>query len=244
MEQSLEYLLQVRPGVTALVGAGGKTTAMLTLAQELAGKEKRVIVTTTTHMFPPDETRYGPVFAPENTADLRAALEDHRLAVSAGPVDERGKLTGVTDEQIDGFLALADYVLVEADGSRRLPCKTPGDREPALPAATDLVVGVLGLKSLGKPLEEVCFRAQLAARRLGITPDQPVTPEDLARLAAAPWGLAKATEGRRFVILLNQSDQCDETVLHRVVNAIRGQSAVRVVSAALQKKKWKEESIC
>lgn len=244
MDRTLTELLGVRPGVTALVGAGGKTTALLTLAEELTQAGGRVIVTTTTHMFPPDENRYGPVLAPENEQALGAALETRRLAVTAGPMDERGKLTGVTDGQIEAFRALADYVLVEADGSRRLPCKTPGAHEPALPAATDLVVAVLGLSSLGRPLEEVCFRAPLAARRLGTSPDQPVTPDHLARLAAAPWGLAKATEGRRFVILLNQSDRCDPAAPGRVAQAIRDLSGARVVSAALQNKKWKEESTC
>lgn len=241
MSRTLTQLLDVRPGVTALVGAGGKTTAMLTLAEELSKAGRRVIVTTTTHIFPPDTGQYGPVFSPEDTAGIAAALERTGLAVAAGPLDERGKLTGVSDAQVEGLLELAEYVLVEADGSRRLPCKTPGDREPALPVKTELVVGVLGLKSLNYPLEAVCFRAGLAARRLGVEPENPVTPELLARLAAEPWGLAKATEGRRFVILLNQSDVCDPAQLCRVVQAVKETSGAPVVSAALQKREWKEE---
>ncbi len=241
MSRTLTQLLDVRPGVTALVGAGGKTTAMLTLAEELSKAGRRVIVTTTTHIFPPDTGQYGPVFSPEDTAGIAAALERTGLAVAAGPLDERGKLTGVSDAQVEGLLELAEYVLVEADGSRRLPCKTPGDREPALPVKTELVVGVLGLKSLNYPLEAVCFRAGLAARRLGVEPENPVTPELLARLAAEPWGLAKATEGRRFVILLNQSDVCDPAQLCQVVQAVKETSGAPVVSAALQKREWKEE---
>ena len=220
MSRTLTQLLDVRPGVTALVGAGGKTTAMLTLAEELSKAGRRVIVTTTTHIFPPDTGQYGPVFSPEDTAGIAAALERTGLAVAAGPLDERGKLTGVSDAQVEGLLELAEYVLVEADGSRRLPCKTPGDREPALPVKTELVVGVLGLKSLNYPLEAVCFRAGLAAE---------------------PWGLAKATEGRRFVILLNQSDVCDPAQLCQVVQAVKETSGAPVVSAALQKREWKEE---
>ena len=241
MSRTLTQLLDVRPGVTALVGAGGKTTAMLTLAEELSKAGRRVIVTTTTHIFPPDTGQYGPVFSPEDTAGIAAALERTGLAVAAGPLDERGKLTGVSDAQVEGLLVLAEYVLVMADGSRRLPCKTPGDREPALPVKTELVVGVLGLKSLNYPLEAVCFRAGLAARRLGVEPENPVTPELLARLAAEPWGLAKASEGRRFVILLNQSDVCDPAQLCQVVQAVKETSGAPVVSAALQKREWKEE---
>lgn len=45
-------LLGVRPGVTALIGGGGKTTAMYALARELT-KRGTVICTTTTHIAPP-----------------------------------------------------------------------------------------------------------------------------------------------------------------------------------------------
>src|SRR5699024_9593342 len=95
MSRTLTQLLDVRPGVTALVGAGGKATAMLTLAEELSKAGRRVIVTTTTHIFPPDAGRYGPVFSPEDTAGIATALERTGLAVAAGPLDERGKRTGV-----------------------------------------------------------------------------------------------------------------------------------------------------
>ena len=49
----LAKALDVRKGVTAIIGAGGKTTLLLALARELA-QAARVIVTTTTHIYPPD----------------------------------------------------------------------------------------------------------------------------------------------------------------------------------------------
>ena len=56
--------------------------------------------------------------------------------------------------------------------------------------------------------------------------------------------MAKGSEGRQFVILLNQSDICEQADLRRAVQAVKKESSARVVSAALQKKEWKEESIC
>ena len=50
----LAKALDVRKGVTAIIGAGGKTTLLLALARELA-QAARVIVTTTTHIYPPDD---------------------------------------------------------------------------------------------------------------------------------------------------------------------------------------------
>ena len=45
----LSEALDVRPGVTAIIGGGGKTTLMECLAAELAA-QARVIVCTTTHI--------------------------------------------------------------------------------------------------------------------------------------------------------------------------------------------------
>ena len=47
----LSQALRVRPGVTAIIGGGGKTTLMEHLAAELS-REARVIVCTTTHILP------------------------------------------------------------------------------------------------------------------------------------------------------------------------------------------------
>ena len=46
----ISELLDVRPGVIAIVGGGGKTTLMYCLADELKRRGK-VIVTTTTHIL-------------------------------------------------------------------------------------------------------------------------------------------------------------------------------------------------
>lgn len=42
--------------VIAFVGAGGKTTLIQKMARELQENGKKVIVTTTTHMYRPDDT--------------------------------------------------------------------------------------------------------------------------------------------------------------------------------------------
>ena len=49
----LASLLQVGRGVTAIIGGGGKTTLMETLAGELS-KKGRVIITTSTHIRRPE----------------------------------------------------------------------------------------------------------------------------------------------------------------------------------------------
>ena len=55
-------------------------------------------------------------------------------------------------------MKLSDLVLIEADGSKCLPCKVPADHEPVLLPESDIVVAVLGLSALGRSLKECCFR--------------------------------------------------------------------------------------
>ena len=57
----------------AIIGAGGKTTAMMTLARAL--ESQRVLVTTTTHIYPvlPPESRE--LLVNPTSEELRRALE-------------------------------------------------------------------------------------------------------------------------------------------------------------------------
>lgn len=60
-------LLDIRPGVTALIGGGGKTTLMYHLARELR-ERGTVAVTTTTKIWPPTGIRVlGPGYRPGNS---------------------------------------------------------------------------------------------------------------------------------------------------------------------------------
>ena len=50
---NISALLEVEKGVTALIGGGGKTTLMYTLAEELR-RRGTVLVTTSTHIQRPE----------------------------------------------------------------------------------------------------------------------------------------------------------------------------------------------
>ena len=69
---NLSEALQIRPGVTAIIGGGGKTTLMERLAHELSGKA-RVIVCTTTHIYP---EKAMPCLVSPAQAEIAAALKD------------------------------------------------------------------------------------------------------------------------------------------------------------------------
>ena len=86
----LAKLLQIQPGVTALIGSGGKTSTMLALADEL-GRTARVIVCTTTRILPPEGL---PLLMQADAARAPEVLSAHGV-VCIGQAAEKGKLGGL-----------------------------------------------------------------------------------------------------------------------------------------------------
>ena len=145
------------PFVVSLAGAGGKTSTIRRLAWEAVGRGLKVLVVTTTHMARPGA--FG-VFD-GNAEEIRNVLERRGLAVAGRPA-EKGKITFTGWELYKEACSLADLVLVEADGSRRLPLKVPRAGEPVIPDNTDMILCLNGLTSLGKWAEDCCLRLEEA----------------------------------------------------------------------------------
>lgn len=165
------------PHVIALVGAGGKTSAINTLAHELHAGGYRVVVTTTTKMHPP--TDMG--LLARTTSQARAMLEKGGLAW-AGRLYGQYKIEGIPGS-IPALADMADYVLIEADGARKHPLKMADPAsEPVIPAQAQAVVAVAGLDSIGRSVSDAVHRPELACQALGVRPDHTVTAEDIARL--------------------------------------------------------------
>lgn len=184
-------LLNIRPGVTALAGGGGKTTMMYTLARELAA-HGTVICTTTTRILPPDHL---PVLACVG----RAEMEKARCVCVGRPAAE-GKLAAPA-QSVGELTALADYVLVEADGSRGLPVKAHLSHEPVIPAEAGRTVILIGASGFGRPIQEAVHRWERFCTLTGSPPDAPVTAEQLAE--------ALETEGFGELIFVNQAETAE-----------------------------------
>lgn len=203
--ESLVQAFGVPRGITAFVGGGGKTTLMLRLAKELSNAGGRVIVTTTTHIFPADGMD---TLTNAREADVRAALRKDNV-VCLGTPSKQGKLAA-PELPIHVLAALADYVLVEADGARKLPLKAPAAHEPVIPEETGLVIAVAGLDGVGKILEETAFRPELFAALTGGKTCDAVSEGDVALVLSHPNGLRKqVTNGMRFCVLLNKADDAN-----------------------------------
>ncbi len=185
-------LLGVRSGVTALIGGGGKTTAMYILARELRQKGT-VICAATTHIAPPDHL---PTLYHACEAEVSEALSVHGC-ICLGTLTEEGKLTAPA-LPAETLASLADYVLMEADGSRRLPVKAHLSHEPVIPACAGLTVTLAGASGFGRPVREAVHRWERFCQLTGASPEDAVTAENLSASLTA--------EGFGDLIFINQAD--------------------------------------
>ena len=162
-KQALSALLEQIPrGVISVIGSGGKTTLIETLSLLLSRRGK-VLITTTTHILPFSHCKN---ILPENReeekdiiASLRKEFQKEQILCMAVPGKD-GKL-GKPPILFSVLEKQFDYILVEADGSKRLPAKAHNEREPQIPEETKLSILVFGASALGKPIEDVVHRVEL-----------------------------------------------------------------------------------
>jgi molybdenum cofactor cytidylyltransferase len=237
--------LGVRAGeVVALTGAGGKTTTLFRLADELAARGLRVVTTTTTRLAQrevdslPHALALG--FPPELPAGFGALLDAHRhVFVYSRPV-EGGKVRGLDAAWLDAFLVphpAVDAVLIEADGARRLPLKAPYPHEPVIPASATLVVPVAGLDALGAPLDAAhVYGADVITGQTGHRPGAPVTPALMAAVLGSPaMGLKGMPPGARAAVLLNKAADANRVDARTIARTLLGGPSISrvVISAAV-----------
>lgn len=193
--------------VAAFVGAGGKSSAMLTVADELAQAGMNVLVAPTTKMLVSEAQRVGPLVTSEDAGELRMKAKEALSNAASGVVVGSGLLSksrvgGVEPADISTLAPLADVVLVEADGSRRRLIKGTADHEPVLPDAATLVVAVGSIRAFGAPVDqEHVHRPELFSRLTGVGAGQSITARAFAQ-AIAKGSLRNVPDNARTAALI------------------------------------------
>lgn len=201
----------------SVIGSGGKTTLLRTLAKQAKENKIKTILTTTTHMkypFEPFINIDGCLDKESAKSLMRSVLDEHSTVVSAndkGILESNklhpcscSKLDSVSNRAVEVFLETADLVISEADGSKRLPMKAPNYNEPVLLPDSDLVILVFGLSALGEPLNKVCHRFEIAKELLIVNDDSIVTEEMAAELLSKSY--LEKLKNKSVAVLLNQAD--------------------------------------
>ncbi len=229
-------------GVISLVGAGGKTSLMYSLARELVSSGKRVLTTTTTKIFVPSREE-SPVtivskVAEEIVAKAKTLLNKYpHLTVGSEYLLNRHKLNGLKVPVIEYILQsdLFDFIIIEADGAAGRSLKACAPHEPVVPLFSDCVVALMGLDVMAKPLtEEWVFRSSIFSRITGLELMQSVSESAIASailhdMSSIPCSgqecvkiaflnkadnLKALSAGRKIAELLEKKGK---TIFHRIV---------------------------
>lgn len=222
--------------VISIVGAGGKTTTALYLAQEYVQMKACVAVTTSTHM----QVWEKPWFLLEESMERFQQILRREGQVWFGlpAVKKSGenirKMQSVSRAFFSQITDLHIPVIIEADGARRMPCKAPGEKEPVIYPETTDVFAVYGLDAVGIPIGEGCFRPEIVADILQKDVSECLTPEDIAVLALSRRGGRKnVLSEQRYCVILNKADgrpQLEATA--RIYEEIRLRENVEVFVTA------------
>jgi xanthine dehydrogenase accessory factor len=202
--------------IKAIVGSGGKTTLLKTMAQQYRAEGKTVFATTTTHMFIEEDT-----LLTDDAQTIIQALKDTGYVMAGIP--EGIKLKALSEETYAAVCAHADVVLVEADGSRRMPLKYPNSTEPVIPDNADEIIVVCGLNALGQKAKDVCHRLERVKNCLGIEDDTLITPAHVQKLITE--GYLKPLREKYPHKKITVAPRHDGTLYQRTVAALLRQEA-------------------
>lgn len=212
----LSRALRLGPGqAVAFTGAGGKSSAIRVLVNELQFNTP-VIVTTSTKigLAQSDLAEEHLLWDEENFEQL---IDTHlhngiSVLVTHPQVQGEPKWQGLNLHELDELKEMSERtgatMLIEADGARMKLLKAPGDHEPVVPDWVDLVVPMAGLDVIGKPFtSEHCHRADRARGTLRIEGETAIEERHVSQLLRSPsGGLQGVPPTSRIRVFLRQGE--------------------------------------
>lgn len=150
---SLRDMTRHVQGVT-FIGAGGKTTCLRSLTQEIESAGQQVIATTTTKVFPEEHMNIWKSTEPP-------VVQDGACFWYVNVEDVSGKWIGPSVQAVDVAIASSRTVpdlharhwVIEGDGARGLRLKCWDPHEPQIPLRSNCAVLVLDRDLWGKVLQ-------------------------------------------------------------------------------------------
>ena len=203
--------------VITVTGSGGKTTMISELANQLLASGKKIVITTTTQIYLPEANNAITILSGSVLAQLK--LQYQGIVFAGKSIDSNNKLQGFSNEEISLILKNPniEFLIIEGDGSKKLPLKGYALYEPVVPDTTDVLISIIGLNALGKVVsEESVHRIDIFERITGKASGATIEKQDIVRLILSPDGYFKCRGKKNYLIL----NQVNDNIYH-VASAIK-----------------------
>ena len=199
----------------AIVGGGGKTTILHALGKQLRG---RTILTSTTKMgF--DQNRSLPVYFEPEDEIIQNISNGTPIMIWKEVQDE--KAIGVDPSLCDHWFQNVDNVIVEADGSRRLPFKAPAAFEPVVPSSSNLMISTIGADALGQVISSCCHRPERVADLAECMPHDHLTPKRAAKVILHSEGQKKAKPTKsKFCVAITKVNDVNQRKAQDLIESL------------------------
>ncbi|WP_025820543.1 selenium cofactor biosynthesis protein YqeC [Shewanella marina] len=238
MISSCIFTSQLKSQLISLVGAGGKTSTAFYLANEFKKQGHKVLITTTTKMYLPNNEYIDHIISADTDINNNALKQQDELTqftqlfstnINITPASitfayqaciagsQPTKVQGLSPQMLNRIKQsqLFSIIIVEADGAHCLPLKCPADNEPCLPSQTDTVIGICSTELFQLVINpNKIHRWPRFAEVTRCTDGELLTISILQRLVTDSQGLFKSAPAHATRIwLLNKTDICPDIAL-------------------------------
>ncbi len=242
----LSNLIGLNKGdIISIVGAGGKTSLMFTLAEELR-EEYKLLVTTTTKIFLPGKNQYDFIAIDEGDIRKISCCSNRGIYVFGSLVNGEGKLIGINTKTLDEIASNFDCTLVEADGSKGKQLKGWNKTEPVISPKTQKTIGVVSIEAIGKEISsENVHRLEEFLSITNAVEGSLVSVDNILSLILHQNGLYKHSIGERILFINKVENNRQIALANELIDCIRFKSESqglidKIIWGSLRNKEYKK----
>ncbi len=225
------YIELEKKDIISFVGAGGKTTMMFKLAEELAVNNK-VLVTTTTKIYIPLKDKYDFICTNKKRLTKYIDMNKNGIYILGLGINKENKILGLSNKELDKLSPHFDYILIEADGSKEKQLKGWNEFEPVIYKKTTKTVGVIDIQALGMGInEDKVHRSKIFCKITGAQEGDIVKLEHLLKLITHPLGLFKGAQGEKILYINKVEEPTHLTLAEQLVKEINSKNKKLLNSA-------------
>lgn len=232
MKKYLDKLKLDEGDIVTLVGAGGKSSTIFNLAQEI--KNKKILITTTTQFM--SFKKLDTIEIISNSFEEiikkikiiwkknpKQKLVLGKSYCSTSSIVTGNKINGLPPRWIDYLIKAfpSAMILNEGDGAAMYSIKAPAIYEPVIPDSTTLLLIVMGMKTLGLKINKKnCFRLN-EIKKLNFDNKKRVDNDLIVKilLDKTSYG-AYLEKDYEFIPILNQVDKSNLNEVRQIAHQL------------------------